>query len=150
MASHFLWQVVGPYCFKPFIISRRWLKEILPHILIKPFLNSYSEHKGLRYKMFSDWYRSSINTPNSFIMFLYNSNRTNITYYRANKTASMLLSGYKCSTTNFHSCFLRKGLGFVSFWCLCLQCITYKYELKVSPLKNTEYLFIYSGLLKKT
>lgn len=67
-------------------------------------------------------------------MLLYNPNGILITYHRANKTASMLLSGYKCNNTSYcHSC-LRTGLGF--FWCLCLQYITYKYERKVSPLKN--------------
>lgn len=137
MTSPFLWQVIGPYCFKAFIfiVSRCWLKRILPHILIKPFFNSYSE--GIKARE-TKWLLTGTEVqsiqPDSFIMLLYNPNGILITHYRANKTASMLLSGYKCNNTNYcYSC-LRKGCGF--FWCPCLQFITYKYEIKVCPLKN--------------
>lgn len=137
MTSPFLWQVIGPYCFKTFIfiVSRCWLKRILPHILIKPFFNSYSE--GIKARE-TKWLLTGTEVqsiqPDSFIMLLYNPNGILITHYRANKTASMLLSGYKCNNTNYcYSC-LRKGCGF--FWCPCLQFTTYKYEIKVCPLNN--------------
>lgn len=119
MTSHFLWQVIGPFCFKPFffIVSRCWLKGILPHVLIKPFFNSHSE--GIK-AWETKWLLSGAEVqsiqPDSLILLLYNPNGILIPYYRANKTASMLLSGYKCSNTNYGYANLEKGL-------VCLGCV---------------------------
>lgn len=142
MTSYFVWQLTGPFCFKPFcfIGSRCWLKGILLHVLIKPFFNSHSEGiKAQETKWLLTGAEVQSMQPDSFVMLFYNPNAILITYYRANKASSMLLSGYKCSNTN--CCYSH----LVS--CPCLQYIIHKYEwTKVSPLNCGVFWMFQSGI----
>lgn len=128
------------------------LKGIVPHILIKPFFNSCSE--GIK-AWGTKWLLTGTEVqsirPNSSIALFYNPDGMLITYYRANKTARMLLSLCKNNTTNYCCSHLRKGWVFGGFFvCSCFQNTPRKYELKVSPLENVLIiLLIHTELLKR-